>query len=244
MSPVYQEFLPRPELSSTVSCAWTSIASGRANGVLPDGCVDIVWTPGTEPWVAGPDTAARPSGLERGAEVYGIRFKPGVASAMLGAPISQMLDQSVPLCDVWTRSAVSSLRRELESARDTRQTLAAFENAILKRNSFAPDPIVRIAIARIVESISLGARPDVPLASLGFSERQMRRRFIASVGYGPRMFGRVMRFQRFLRLAASAALGRSQLATLAVEAGYADQPHLTRECASLARCSPRTLMHA
>jgi AraC-like DNA-binding protein len=32
------------------------------------------------------------------------------------------------------------------------------------------------------------------------------------------------------------------LARLAAEAGYADQAHLSRECASLAGCSPRMLM--
>jgi AraC-like DNA-binding protein len=44
------------------------------------------------------------------------------------------------------------------------------------------------------------------------------------------MLARVLRMQRFLRLAARDG---DDLARLAVEAGYADQSHLTRECSDL-----------
>lgn len=41
----------------------------------------------------------------------------------------------------------------------------------------------------------------------------------------------MLRLQRFLALARAAG---GDLARLALEAGYADQPHLTRDCAALA----------
>jgi transcriptional regulator GlxA family with amidase domain len=64
---------------------------------------------------------------------------------------------------------------------------------------------------------------------LGISERQLRRRFEGAVGYSPRTLARVLRLQRFLALSRNG----SELARLAAEAGYADQPHLTRDCARL-----------
>ena len=63
--------------------------------------------------------------------------------------------------------------------------------------------------------------------ALGLSERQLRRRFADAVGYGPKTLARVLRFQRFLELAAA---NHDDLAGLAFAAGYADQAHLTREC--------------
>jgi transcriptional regulator GlxA family with amidase domain len=70
---------------------------------------------------------------------------------------------------------------------------------------------------------------------VALSERQLRRRFHAAVGYGPKTLQRVLRFRRFL------AGPRDDLARAALEAGYADQPHLAHEVARLAGTSPSRL---
>jgi AraC-like DNA-binding protein len=58
---------------------------------------------------------------------------------------------------------------------------------------------------------------------------------------GPKMLQRVLRFRRFVSLA-DAAGGPANLAQAAVDSGYADQPHLTRETARLAGLSPAALV--
>ena len=63
---------------------------------------------------------------------------------------------------------------------------------------------------------------------LGFSSRQIQRRFTMAVGYGPKLFQSVLRFQRLLNLAARAQV-RWNLAQLAASADYADQAHMARE---------------
>jgi AraC-like DNA-binding protein len=84
--------------------------------------------------------------------------------------------------------------------------------------------------------------------ALGISERQLRRRFADAVGYGPKTLARVLRFQRFLALAAgedraaAARGGSGDLAGLAFAAGYADQAHLTRECRQLSGRTPAELL--
>jgi transcriptional regulator GlxA family with amidase domain len=81
------------------------------------------------------------------------------------------------------------------------------------------------------------------LAALtGLGERQLRRRFEASVGYGPKTFQRIMRFRRWLHLAEAAPSETRSLADLAAEAGYADQAHLTREVTRLAGQPPTALL--
>ena len=76
--------------------------------------------------------------------------------------------------------------------------------------------------------------------ALGVSERQLRRRFDAAVGYGPKTLQRVLRFQRFLaRITPRGEI--SDLAQLAAETGYADQAHLTREVGRLSGLSPAGL---
>jgi transcriptional regulator GlxA family with amidase domain len=72
------------------------------------------------------------------------------------------------------------------------------------------------------------------------SERQLLRRFLASVGYGPKTLQRVLRFRRFLRRL-DVPGAHVDLAGLAADCGFADQAHLTRECSRLAGLSPATI---
>ena len=73
---------------------------------------------------------------------------------------------------------------------------------------------------------------------LGLSERQLRRRVRAGVGYGPKTLQRVLRLRRFLRG------GDGDLGRAALDAGYSNQAHLTRECTRLTGLSPAQLRAA
>jgi len=90
---------------------------------------------------------------------------------------------------------------------------------------------------------SRGASVTRLSAELAVSERQLRRRFDAAVGYGPKMLHRVLRFRQVLT-ELSGAPHNADLAELAVRAGYADQAHLTRETTSLAGQPPGALVRS
>jgi transcriptional regulator GlxA family with amidase domain len=108
------------------------------------------------------------------------------------------------------------------------------------RQRVRDEPIDALAPAAAVAMGAPGARVDALGATLGVSERQLRRRFAEAVGYGPKTLARVLRFQRFLALAGTS----DDLARLALSAGYADQAHLTRETRRLAARTPRELLRA
>jgi AraC-like DNA-binding protein len=55
------------------------------------------------------------------------------------------------------------------------------------------DPLVVVAARRIGQG-----RTSALARELGISERQLRRRFHAAVGYGPKTLARVLRFRRFV----------------------------------------------
>ncbi len=116
----------------------------------------------------------------------------------------------------------------------------ALEDLVQERMADAPgvpDALVAAMVAEIVRSVPARPRSVRDLARLaGISERQLRRRLVAAIGYGPKMFERVTRFQHFRRLA-SLTPGRG-LASLAADAGYADQAHLSRECMKLSGNPP------
>ncbi len=103
-----------------------------------------------------------------------------------------------------------------------------------------PNRVVAGAVA-LLSAPDFGGDPSVArlAAALGVGERRLRRSCDDALGYGPKMFQRIARLRRFV--AAAAAPGRGSLAALALAAGYADQPHLTRECRALTGVTPAAL---
>jgi AraC-like DNA-binding protein len=232
----YRELAPPAPLAEWVACGWVSERPGGAR-ILPDGCVDVVWT-GQRLIVAGPATSSHFSGDAPGVPKVGVRFRVGAAGAALGIPASELLDASPSAADVMPEGA--ELAERLGAAGTPEGMLMELTAAVAGRlRDAAPaDPLVAAAARALAVP---GARVRNVAFELGLSERQLRRRFDASVGYGAKTLARVLRLQRFLALA-SADGSDVGLARLAADAGYADQAHLARECAGLAGAAPSALL--
>ena len=203
--------------------------------VLPDGCVDLVWTEGAGTLLVGANTSAFLVSLPAGTRVAGARLRPGAGPAFLGVSGEAVRDARIPLADVWA-DAGRRVAAALDEGPDPVGGLRAALAARLARAE-APDPLVRAAVARL-------ARPAVSVAAvadeLGVSERQLRRRVAVAVGYGPKRLARVFRLARALE----AARGGGDLARAAFEAGYADQAHFANDCRALAGAPPSRVLAA
>jgi AraC-like DNA-binding protein len=232
----YRELPPPPHLAASVGCLWIrEVDAAFTNHVIPDGCIDLVAFDSGRFLVAGPDTGPMPTALEAGETIVGVRFRPGAAPPILGWPADELRDQRV----------------ELDNLKGVKSCIAALEFGVGKqdltplcevvagrlRDAPPPDPLVRAAAARIVADPAIRVS-DLP-SELHLSERQLRRRFHAAIGYGPKTFARVARLQRMLALAPSAG---GNLARLAAEAGYADHAHMASECARLTGRTPSALL--
>ncbi len=209
---------------------WTSTTSGSGT-VIPDGAVDLVADIGHVPVLAGPDVQPRPVALPAGSTVVGLRLRPGVASQLLGDGVDRVVGRGVPLDEVLTRPDVERLLDDLGAVPDdpasTAQVLAdAVDRRVPK--DWNPDPVVVDAVAAITAGATLD--PD------GLGPRQFRRRFTSAMGYGPTLFGRIARLDRFSELVANhPGLG---LADLAARGGFYDQAHLARDCRRLLGLTP------
>jgi transcriptional regulator GlxA family with amidase domain len=118
-----------------------------------------------------------------------------------------------------------------------RRAVAAFADELERslRAAEAPDAAVRHAVGLL----DRGSATVAEVAERAFvSERQLERRFLELVGYGPKTLQRILRFQRFL---ARVTRPEVSLAGAAALAGYADQAHLSRETRRLAGLTPRQL---
>jgi AraC-like DNA-binding protein len=207
---------------------------------LPDGCVDVIWIGERPPIVAGPATRATTATIAAGVEVVGVRFRPGAAPHLLGVEARDLLDRSVPLRAIWPHDCAADWL-DVMARPALADRLAVVSDFILDRlaTDGEADPFVRRIVAWTVADPRVGL--DVIARRCGMSERQVRRRFDRSIGYGPKTLQRILRLQRLLWLAGGAAAGHG-LARLAIAAGYADQPHMTRETVALTGSTPRRLL--
>ena len=238
---VYEELAPPPALAAYVGCLWFHQVGERTyeHPVLPDGCIDVVAV-GERVLLAGPATSSTTVRLEPDTLTVGVRFRPGAAPAMLGASAAELRDLEVSLDALWGRAGAEFADRVIDAS-DATARLGVMVDALVRGLGDArlPDP-VGVGIAR---ALSEGEERSVTAlaAEFALSERQLRRRVEEAVGYSPRVLARVLRFQRFLRLARRSTTGR-RLARLAIDAGYADQAHLTRESRALAGLPPAALL--
>ena len=84
---------------------WVSVtpaAGAPPTRVLPDACTDLIWRGGTGVFLAGPDTGPVLAESPPGSVLAGVRFRPGAGGAVLGLPLSAVLDQQLDPDDLRT----------------------------------------------------------------------------------------------------------------------------------------------
>lgn len=238
----YREISPPPVLRDHVICFWRRPAGSgdRTMPILPDGCIDVIWAGDAPPMIAGPMTVAVLPTIASNADILGVRFQPGSAPALLGVSATELLNQHLSLRAIWSGPRHQPWAEAAEwDALASR--IAAISGLIAEHaaSSGTGDPFMTAA------SRWLAAHPASSLSGLtrlsGLSGRQVRRRFDAAIGYGPKTLQRILRLQRLLWLASHPASARS-LGQLAFAAGYADQPHMTRDVLALTGASPTKLL--
>jgi AraC-like DNA-binding protein len=232
----YREHPAPAALAPWLECAWErSAIAGAPVRVLPDGCIDIVWTAGRGARVVGPNTTAFVVALDAGERVAGVRMRPGGAVPLLGIDAADLRDGGVALERVWG-DAGRRLEQALEDdGGDGAVALLVTALREQARRSAAPDPLVHAAVDQLRDPRT---RVEALAGELAVSARQLRRRFETAVGYGPKRLARVLRLERAL----TAARCGDELAQAAVMAGYADQAHFAHDCRALAGVSPGALV--
>lgn len=227
----YREHAPSPALAPWLACVWQRAGDGAAPvRVLPDGCIDIVWSESGGTELIGANSTAFLAAAD--GRVIGARFRPGGAPAILGIDAERVLDQRLPLHDVlgdagrWLGAAMSGAGDPVGELTEWLARRAA--------GAPAPDPVVTGSVARL----DGGGRLSSLAGELGLSERTLRRRMTAAVGYGPKRLDRVLRLWRALRTAREG----EDLAGAAFRAGYADQAHFSHDCRDLAGVPPSSLI--
>ncbi|MFO1067307.1 MAG: helix-turn-helix domain-containing protein [Geminicoccaceae bacterium] len=161
------------------------------------------------------------------AECVQVNLTLPAAVRLAGMPLAELANRTVAVDDVlgrWSRE----LTGQLAETRSWAARLALAEAAVARRIEQAPPLAGDLALALRRLQASDGAAGIAGLArEIGCSRKHLTTRFRAALGLPPKTLARILRFVRLTeRLDATGGAG---WADLAAQAGYFDQPHLSRE---------------
>lgn len=219
-------------------CGWIASVEG-AHALVPDGCVDVLWTSRGSVWVCGPETTGWAFTLPTGTRAVGVRFRPGVIAGALHVDVAELRDRRVLMEDIVGARGGRQLLERLDSADSDDGRLGVLHSAATEwlGHTEGPDRLVR-GLAQELGRRAWDVRDLADAASL--SQRQLLRRCRAAFGYGPATLRTVLRLQRFMAIARRSS--GSGLAEMAQRAGFSDQAHLARDCQRLTGLTPTALL--
>lgn len=248
---------PRPELRPFVALVWAQDGVARQPAgslrehVLPGGGMHLVFRLSDAPLrlfdgahddtghvvghalVGGARSAFYVRDISTPSASVGALLRPGAGPALFGMPAHELSGRHTRLEDLWDGFA-RELRERLSELPDATSRLALLEAVLMQRLAGARGP--HPAVVEAVRQFRRGACVGAVVARSGYSHRHFIERFRQSAGLSPKACCRVLRFQAALqRLAAEPARG---CAEIALDAGYSDQAHFSREFRALAGVSP------
>jgi len=230
----YREWLPQPFRRLEVPSGEVHVIVSFGPKVrAPAPVQSFVAAPHTEHTIV--DFDAEQHGIE-------IRLTPIGAHMLLGIPMHELADRVTEIEDVLGRDG-AELPERLWDAGTWPQRFALLDRLLARRLADARTPAAGVehVWSRLVETHG-GAPVEALAGEAGWSRRHLLARFREHTGLPPKVFARILRFQRAAALMADPA-GPS-LCEIALDCGYYDQAHLNRDFRAFAGRTPTDLLAA
>jgi AraC-like DNA-binding protein len=248
---LYLERIPAAPLSRFVQMLWYAqvpVAEPRYERILPTGCSQVILNLERDCLhdclEGAPDQPVAPALVVGGRSVYevvaardmasliGISFKPGGFAAFAGDAVDRFSNLSIPLEAAWGAASLT-LRGRLREADDIRTRFRIIETFLIERLAVCATPQANARRQLVGFALSsFGHAPAITTVrqvarSTGLSERRFSQVFREEVGLSPKVWCRIQRFQRAVRLLHSGA--DVPWAELALDCGFYDQSHFANE---------------
>lgn len=258
---MYTAYAPSFCLSSYIDNYWEfkgAPPKGSRIRILPDGCTDFIFTLGEPANAAGCALSMQPyrsyfvGPMTKYAtlvtqtdtvHMVGIRFLPGGVLRFGALPLQELADERLPAADL-SPLFNDSLTDALAVLPGMAQRIALIEKHLLSYLSRHPLEIER-SVAYAVTQIDR-CRGRLPIgrlaAEVNLCERQLERKFKQYTGFTPKAYSRIVQFRHASELLKNSSF--DNLLSIAVEAGYYDVSHLSREIKKLSGSTPLSFLAA
>ncbi|MDX2020370.1 MAG: helix-turn-helix domain-containing protein [Deltaproteobacteria bacterium] len=226
------ELAVRPELRqhiAHIAVYRETLATAVVEHVVPDGAVRLMFDLGAgmgQALVAGP--SAQPLALHLQGTMAGltVTLRPGAAAELLLTPAGELHDRCLPLRE-FKGFDIDELSERLFVARDDAERAMLVQTTLRSRlagdHASERDRTLRALAVLSSSRRTLGEASE----SVGVGERRLQQIFEQNVGLSPRLYRRLIRVHECLR--ALRKNRQPRWPQLALEHGFSDQAHLSRE---------------
>jgi AraC-like DNA-binding protein len=243
---MYKSFEPAPALSPFVECYWSwqiNPGDGALEDILPDAAPELIvhfaatplmrdelgkWQQQHRDFIYCAAHRALRLSIQEAISLFAIRFRPWGVSRFSHESMANMLDRSVHPSELLHQlgdKLVTAIRAVSSDACRVEVANRMLEQALQlpSRNE------TRFGL--LLEAVNGGRCSSAEMARiLAMSNRSFSRLWSELVGIQPRKFIQLMRFHNALSMINEG----NELATVAAECGYSDQPHMARQIKAIA----------
>lgn len=249
---LYKEYQPNILLSPYIESYWVVegfAGEGEFHRILPDGCVDIIFSFGDSspqdgltpfsPTVIGTMSTSSEGFYFKKVNMLGIRFKPACFTAFTRTPVDEFTNQRVNLSEIDTLFDMQ-IYSELQDELSTEGKIQHLNTYLIKKITHTFVPRQQIVYAVDLIRLTNGQLPLMEVASKScLCLRHFEREFKKAVGISPKTFSKITKFNcamSFLKKNINASLFST-----AIECGYYDHAHLIKEFKTLSGGVPSQL---
>lgn len=204
------------------------VISGKTRLLLP-GDDDTYNT--QQAFVVGPLTVGRILEVSDGSFLVGAMLNAGALRCLFDVPANRLADRKTDLRDLLPKTEISMLQETLTPCMSLKQATHSFSLWLERQIKISSPPFY------IPES--MWELPGSLIASrLNISIRHYQRLLLEHFGVNSRQLRRYARFLTTLRRLTQESHAKPDLASLALLAGYYDQPHMARDFRELLGQAP------
>jgi AraC-like DNA-binding protein len=255
-------YKPGPPLDRFVDVIWVSESGPTPHPrerLLPDGSVELVFSLQEEAFpiysregldrcevfrwnvVCGPHSQSFAIGTATKVSVAGVHFKPGGAHPFLKLPAGELHNTHVGLDALWGDAATALVREKLLEATTPATRARVIERALLDAACGVPErhPAVAFALNEF-RGVPEGQKIADVTEQIGLSSRRFIEVFRNEVGLAPKLFCRVRRFQKVVRMISAGQ--PVDWAEVALKCGYFDQAHFIHDFRAFSGINPSSYL--
>jgi AraC-like DNA-binding protein len=168
--------------------------------------------------------------------MLGVHFKPAGAFPFLGVAANELTNAHIDLVDLWG-SVARELRERVCLASTQEQRFEIVEEVLTYRLRSAPKRNAAVDISLdAFGPYGTSSNVQEVAKETGICQRRFRKVFAHEVGLTPKVFSRILRFQRARSL--TDTIVKPDWADIALACGYFDQSHLIHDFHEFSGLSP------
>ena len=240
-----EDFFQEVYLRQGISHFYTYYVKGKTEmRSVPDGCIDLSFEyNGAEmrPYARGTPTEYRIEQRPVFREVFGVRFMPGVQPALLNVTMRELFNQRVLITEDMLRGGDTAWLGKIAAETDFYQRIRVFLETYTRAEKRMEKPYGKKELVLSVKQMVYASDGRIKIAELeektGYTVRYINKVFIEEMGFSPKIFCKIIQFQRALEFLNYGE--PDKMTDAAVDLGYYDQSQFIRDFKKYAGITPK-----